>query len=254
MELDNPSQAPLIGIFDSGVGGFTVYDEIQKITQASCLYYGDCARAPYGDRTEKEIVAFVKEILAILISRNCTHFVSACNSMSVHTTDLILAECGIDTNRYVDMIRAFKKYSTIETGSRVVVAATQATIESGEYQAVLKDKGCKVYTYVFPSLAKKIEDGISKRVLKSEITECILLAKFFDATHLVYGCTHYPLVDDVFVACAQEFGWTGTFVNPATCVAIEVGLWDLTGDKSLICETSKETDVFVQMREKYTHN
>ena len=48
-------QEPVIGIFDSGVGGFTVYKKIKEVTSANCIYYGDCLNAPYGNKEESEI-------------------------------------------------------------------------------------------------------------------------------------------------------------------------------------------------------
>lgn len=253
MKSENEIVVPCIGIIDSGVGGFSVLGEIRKVTSANCLYYGDCARAPYGNRSQEEIVSFVKEMLMLLTSRGATHFVSACNSMSVLTTDTILKECHIDEDVYVDMIRAFKKHAIFPTGSCVIVAATQATITSGEYQNFLKLKGYKNFTYALPSLAKKIEDGVVGAHLRKDIMESLMFAKFFDATHFVFGCTHYPLVRDTFVACAKEIGWNGVFVDPAEHVAQEVAMWNIVGQKMLTCEASKETEVFLKMRQKYIH-
>ena len=249
MDIENNKRAPYLGIIDSGVGGFSVLDEIRKVISANCLYYGDCARAPYGDRKEEEIVSFIKEMLTMLTSRGVTHYVSACNSMSVLTTNTILKECGIDESHYMDMIRAFKKHAIFPEGSRVVVAATQATITSGEYQTTLKEKGYKQFTYTFPSLAKKIEDSITGAHLRKDVMESIMLAKFFDATHFVYGCTHYPLVSNVFESCAKEIGWNGIFIDPARYVVEEVALWNIEGESELTCEASKETEVFLKIKQ-----
>ena len=98
----------LIGIFDAGVGGFSVFKEVRKNTNADILYFGDCARAPYGNRTEEEIVLFIKDILKQLQNEGVTHFVSACNSMSVLTTEKLLEEVGVPKENYIDMISAIK--------------------------------------------------------------------------------------------------------------------------------------------------
>ena len=80
----------LVGVFDSGVGGFTVLREIRDVTKADIIYFGDCARAPYGNRSKDEIVMFIKETIINLQAKNVTHFVSACYIISVLSIVIML--------------------------------------------------------------------------------------------------------------------------------------------------------------------
>ncbi len=241
----NTDTCALVGVFDSGVGGFSVYKKIRNATRANCIYYGDCARAPYGNRHEAEIISFIKDDIAFLQEKGATHFVNACNSMSVLTTNAMLDECGIDTRKYIDMIRAFDIHTTFPDNSSVLVVATQATIRSGAYQEVLIKKGVIAHTFIYEDLAGAIERNASRDELMSQIEKGILYAKEQNATHIVYGCTHYPLVDRLFNQAQEKIDWKGEFIDPAVCVAQEVKSWNLTGDATFVPYSSKDTPAFI---------
>lgn len=240
-------QKILLGIFDSGVGGFSVLNEIKKTTSADIVYYGDCARAPYGNKSSEVIVSYMKETITYLQSKGVTHFVSACNSMSVVTTNALLKECGVSTSRYIDMTRAYNAFSIFSGREVTLVIGTHATIQSGAYQSMLQNKSVLFYEYEFPSLAGAIEDGESDVTLVTMIKPALLYAKMVHATHILYGCTHYPLVHDLFLETANEVDWKGFFIDPAQYVARAVDAWRLCGTDDIVFETSKETEVFKKM-------
>jgi glutamate racemase len=234
----------LIGIFDSGIGGFSVLKEIRNSNDVDILYFGDCARAPYGNRDKEEIASFIKEIILYLKSHGVTNFVSACNSMSVLMTEQLLKECGVEEFLYMDMIKVFKKHYNLPINAKVLLIGTQATISSNEYQNFLKDRVDEVLGYVPNTLAGDIELGVSDIELKEIINPIILKAKEMNITHIIYGCTHYPLAHEVFQKCADEIGWGGVFIDPAKYVAEALKEWKLDGNKIITFETSKETDAF----------
>lgn len=236
----------LLGIFDSGVGGFSVYRKIKKITRANCIYYGDCQRAPYGNRKESEIVDFIQDDIQFLQEKGVTHFVNACNSMSVLTTDVVLKKCGVDHKRYIDMIRAFDRQATFPSNAIVLVIATAATIHSGAYQEVLTKKGVVVFDFIYEDLAGAIENNESRETLLVIIERSIKYAQSTMATHIVYGCTHYPLVASLFVEVKEKLGWCGEFVDPAVFVAEEVRSWNLQGEGSFLPYSSKDTPAFIK--------
>lgn len=242
----------IIGIFDSGVGGFSVLEEVVKETSAPIIYYGDCARAPYGNRPLSEITLFIKELLTHLQERGVTHFVSACNSMSVLTTNVLLEECHIEESNYVDMIRAFKKWFDAPKGSSVLILGTQATVISGEYQFYLERNGYRVFEYVPHDLARAIEESRDKETIVAMIKPALLYAQAVGVTHILFCCTHYPLVKDIFTEVASLCLWKGEFVDPACFVRQEVSSWNLADEKqTILFETSKETDAFKQFSGRY---
>lgn len=232
----------ILGIFDSGVGGFSVLQEIRKGTDADIFYFGDCARAPYGNRSEEEIIGFIKEALFNLHEKGVTHFVSACNSMSVHMTEKILDEVGIPKGNYIDMIDAARRIP-FPRNARVLVIGTKATISSGAYTAILDKKKVSSDIFVPMVLAGKIEEGDSDAI-RISVASVLAEAVSFRSTHIVYACTHYPLVDSFFREEALHRGWTGEFVDPAAYMAQEVGRWGLDGSRRITFETSKETPAF----------
>jgi glutamate racemase len=236
---------PLLGIFDSGVGGFSVYKKIRNATRSNCIYYGDCARAPYGNRDEAEIVQFIKDDIVFLQEKGVTHFVNACNSMSVLTTNTLLNECNVRQEKYVDMIRAFDKHAQFPPVAVVLVIATKATIRSGAYQEVLQNKGIEVLTFIYEDLAGAIEANKSREELLQIIERSTTYAKEHHVTHIVYGCTHYPLVERLFNEVKEKVAWDGEFIDPAVYVAQEIKAWNLSGDGSFVPYSSKDTPAFI---------
>ena len=243
---DTSNNKALLGIFDSGVGGFTVYRKIRNVTRANSIYYGDTARAPYGNRSEKEIVSFIKDDIAFLQEKGVTHFVNACNSISVHTTDILLKECRISPSHYVDMIRAFDTHAEFPKDAIVLVVATQATIRSGVYQDVLTKKSVRAYTFIYEDLAQAIENNTSYEEIIKIVERSVTYAQEIGATHIVYGCTHYPLVHRLFLSVQEKIKWKGEFIDPAVYVADIVKSWQIQGDGAFLPYSSKDTPVFIK--------
>lgn len=241
----------IIGIFDSGVGGFTVYEKVKRMTTADIVYYGDTARAPYGNRDQGEIEQFIQDDIVFLKEKGVTHFVNACNSMSVMTTNVILATCDVDVATYTDMIRAFEVHASFAGETSILIVATKATIESGIYQEVLDTKGVTHHTFIFRDLAAGIEQNAEAPVIFSMIEEAVVYAKSVDATHILYGCTHYPLVHDIFVLAQEKYDWNGDYIDPAKYVAEEVALWNLEGESRLYPYASKDTPAFLKQMIRY---
>lgn len=236
----------VIGIFDSGVGGFTVYKKIKEVTSASCIYYGDCLNAPYGNKEENEIRELIKADILFLLEKGVTHFVNACNSMSVLTTDALLEESGVAADRYTDMIRAFDKHVVCEKGETVLVIATTATLRSGVYQDVLTRKGVDALVYAYTDLAAAIENNTAREGLLTIVERGMLYAKEVGATRIIYGCTHYPLIHGLFLEVKEKLGWQGEFIDPAIYVAQEVRVWGITGEHGFCPYSSKDTAVFIK--------
>jgi glutamate racemase len=144
------------------------------------------------------------------------------------------------------MIRAFDTYADFLSTDSVLVFATQATITSGIYQTVLEQKKVITYTYIFEHLAYAIENSLSRDELLQQIVPAMQYAKEKDVTHIVYGCTHYPLIHTVFVEAAQRVGWDGTYIDPAVYVGKLVASWKLSGERSFCPYASKDTPAFIR--------
>jgi len=210
-----------IGVFDSGVGGLTVLREIVRRTPAeSTVYLGDNARAPYGVRSDAEVLAFSTECLDRLAERDVKAIVVACNtSTAVAIGDL--------RRRYdlpiLGVIRPGASAAALATRNRRVgVIATPATIRSHAYFGAIKDENpaVEVYEHATPTLVPLVESGVlSGPQAESAVADALapLLGERDAAGESIFprpagatidtlllGCTHYPLLRSIIAALAGD--------------------------------------------------
>ena len=222
-----------IGVFDSGVGGLTVLLEILRRAPAeSTLYLGDNERAPYGVRPDAEVLAFSRQALDELASRDVKAIVVACNTST--------AVALLDLRRRYDIpilgvIRPGASAAALATRSRRVgVIATPATVRSHAYFEAIKDENpaVEVYEHATPALVPLVEAGLLAGP-EAEAAVAEALAPFLgsrDASGefifplppatridtLLLGCTHYPLLRSVI---ARQVGDGVAIVDSATATA-----------------------------------
>lgn len=203
-----------IGIFDSGIGGLTVLSELSKqLPGESAIYYADLARVPYGAKTPEEIIAINAEILTYFAERKVKMVIVACNTSSAlaleHSKDQfampIIGVIGPGANT------AF----ALTKNKKVGVIATEATVRSHAYKNILTslNASVEVYERACPKFVPLIERGdFDSPELKGAVAEYLqpLLDKGIDT--LIYGCTHYPLID---IIIRQYAGDKVKYVDPA---------------------------------------
>ena len=149
-----------IGVFDSGVGGLTVLREIiRRSPRESTLYLGDNARAPYGVRSDEEVLEFSTQSLDRLAERDVKAIVVACNTSTA-------VAIGALRRRYdlpiLGVIRPGASAAALATRNRRVgVIATPATIRSHAYFGAIKDENpaVEVYEHATPTLVPLVEAG-----------------------------------------------------------------------------------------------
>ena len=187
---------PVIGVFDSGVGGLSVLRAIRgQLPSADLLYFGDSAHIPYGSRPLAEVREFSVAITRFLLARDAQVIVVACNTASAAALKHLRATFPVVP--FVGMEPAVKPAAE-QTQSKVVgVLATPATFQGELFNSVVERfaQGVIVLSQVCPGLVQQIEVGETD----SPDTEAMLrgwvepmLAQGIDA--LVLGCTHYPFV------------------------------------------------------------
>ena len=149
-----------IGVFDSGVGGLTVLREIlRRLPRESTIYLGDNARAPYGTRSDDEVLAFSRQAIERLARRDVKAIVVACNT----STAIALA----DLRRRHDLpilgvIRPGAVPAALSTRNRRVgVFATSATVRSHAYFQAIKEENpaIEIYEHATPALVPLVEAG-----------------------------------------------------------------------------------------------
>lgn len=186
-----------IGVFDTGIGGFTSVREIQAaMPKEDIIYYGDTANMPYGDRSAEDIVHLTRQILDFMAAHQVKVVAVACNTIS----------------SFIDQCRgdySFKIFSIVEAGaacaSRIAddcigVIGTPVTAKSGVYERLIHSlrPDMKVVSAACPRLSYCIENGMTAPyIVDPQLTEAIdamsAKEKFYN---LVLGCTHYPLIAD----------------------------------------------------------
>jgi len=188
-----------IGVFDSGLGGLTVFRELRKRLPAEdIIYFGDTARVPYGSKSRDTVVRFSLENAGFLAGLGVKMIVVACNTSSscslpllrrVHRIPIIgVVEPGVPT--------ALK--ATLN--GRIGLIGTRATVSSGVYEKALRraGKGIRVFSRACPLFVPLVEEGWTRRDLTYSVAEYYLrpLRKRRIDT-LILGCTHYPLLKGI---------------------------------------------------------
>lgn len=203
-----------IGVFDSGVGGLTVVDEIMKqLPNEQIIYFGDTARVPYGNKSKKTIIRYSNQIVNFLLSKNIKAIVIACNTASAFALESIVSEVSIPV---VGVIKPGARIAaSVTKNSNIGIIGTKGTISSGIYQRFLNEIAAevKVYGKACPLFVPLVEEGWINDPITFDVAKRYL-SEFLDYNidTLVLACTHYPLLRDTI---ASVVGDKVNLVNPA---------------------------------------
>lgn len=215
-----PNNHSPIGIFDSGVGGLTVFREIMRqIPGERIVYFGDTARVPYGSKSPETITRYAGQIVRFLKTHKVKAIVVACNTASA----LAMDEIGKNELPIIEVIKPGAK-TAVETtiNGRIGVIATEATTKSNIYAHYIKnlDQSLTIIGKACPLLVPLVEEGL----LNDSVTDNVAgryLNELVDADidTLILGCTHYPLIRETI---AKIMGENVKLVNPAYETAREL--------------------------------
>ena len=186
-----------IGIFDSGIGGLTVANAIQKtLPNEHLIYFGDTAHLPYGDKSADAIRFYSLKISKFLLDQNCKMIVIACNSASSAAYNTLL-DFFEGRTLFVNVVDPLVSAVTDKEYNNIGVIATKATIRSNIYRDKIKHKMQKanVHSMATPLLAPMIEEGFYQGKISHSVIDTYLGRKeFADIDALLLACTHYPLI------------------------------------------------------------
>ncbi|MFN3301610.1 MAG: glutamate racemase [Patescibacteria group bacterium] len=186
----------MIGIFDSGIGGLTVVKKIWEILpDYKILYFGDTARTPYGGRGEEVIKKYAQEDVKFLIKKGAKVIIIACNTVSAVAANDLKNKFNLPIFEVITP--AVEKAVAITRNKRIGVIGTRATINSGIYEKLIKEKNptLEVFSQAAPLLVPLIEEGWlkkgeTKRILKSYLHPL----RMAQIDTLIMACTHYPFL------------------------------------------------------------
>jgi glutamate racemase len=192
-KYEPPESAP-IGMFDSGVGGLTVFEKTAKLLpRENIIYLADTARVPYGGRSASEIIKINKEIIELFMGFGVKLLIIACGTSSAIAYPTLKDRYKLPM---VEMIEGGADLAVRATrNNKIGVIATVGTINSMAYQNAIKKlkNEAEVFGVACPLLVPLIEGGFAA----SEETEKVLKEylkplKLSKIDTLVLGCTHYP--------------------------------------------------------------
>jgi glutamate racemase len=198
-----------IGIFDSGVGGLTVYRALhERLPNERFVYLGDTARVPYGTKSLATVERYAIENSEFLASLGIKLLVVACNTASALALPKIRQRIGLEV---VGVIGPGGRKAVIETSEqdepRIAVIATEATVSSGAYMDAIRRASdtATVFQTACPLFVPLAEEGWTTEAETFSIAEKYLRkVREFDPHSLVLGCTHYPILRDVIQGTVGE--------------------------------------------------
>ncbi len=190
----SPRNRP-VGIFDSGIGGLTVFKEIRTLLPAENLYYlGDTARVPYGTKSPEVVRSYAESNIRFLLERGAKVVVVACNTASATALDHVRRTFpNVPMIGVIDPV--IKCLSAMPDAMNIGVIGTTTTINSGVYQSALRAQGKMVIAKACPLFVPLVEEGVIAHPLVEQVID-YYLAEFrvTSLDTLVLGCTHYPLL------------------------------------------------------------
>ena len=195
-----------IGVFDSGYGGLTILSELlEKLPSYDYIYFGDNARAPYGNRSFDVVYSYTLEAVDFLFSQGCELIIIACNTASAKALRTIqqndLKKYG-SQKRILGVIRPCTEYISCITSTNCVgLLATQGTVNSNSYGIELKKFAPNVtlVQHACPMWVPLIENNmhntdVGKMIIKADIEKLLSQNTVIDT--IVLACTHYPVIQN----------------------------------------------------------
>jgi len=211
---------PPIGIFDSGIGGLSVWREIaRQLPHEDTFYFADQIHIPYGPRTLTEIRSFSEAISYFLLAHSCKLIVVACNTASAAALKHL--RITFPNIPFVGMEPAVKPAAELTRTGVVGVMATPATFQGELFASVVERfaNGVKLIKQVCPGLVEQVEAGrLNTPDTLALLDRFLTPIRAANADTIVLGCTHYPFV----IEAIRQLAPGVNVIDPAPAVARQV--------------------------------
>ncbi len=182
-----------IGIFDSGIGGTSIWKEIfELLPNEDTIYLSDSKNAPYGEKSKDQIIELSVKNTEFLINRGCKLIVVACNTATTNAIDYLRNNYTVP---FIGIEPAIKPASLHTKTNVIGILATKGTLNSNlfEESSARINKQITIIEQIGEGLVNLIENGaINSEEMTVLLTKYLkpMLTKKIDS--LVLGCTHYP--------------------------------------------------------------
>ena len=210
-----------VGVFDSGIGGLTVAQEITRLLPGEqIVYFGDTARVPYGTKSKESVIRFSRDDANVLLRYNVKVIVIACNTATSWALGVLRKEYKLPVIGVIEP--GARRALEVSRKKRIGVIATPSTVNSGKYaQTILRmDPGAFVAARACPLFVPLVEEGwLDHKVTEAVAREYLSSLREDDIDTLILGCTHYPLLKPVL---QKVMGPGVTLVDSAAETAREV--------------------------------
>lgn len=240
-------QAP-IGLFDSGVGGLSVYMHLKQVLPSErYVYYADTLNVPYGTRQSDEIKQLTLNAVSWLVQAGCKIIVIACNSASAHA--LQVAREYYPHVPIVGLVPALKPAVLQSQNKTIAVLATKATLEGALLNTVIDDyatpSGVTVIKWFDPNLVPWVESGmptdsVTAQALKQQLHQFAQQK----VDHLVLGCTHYPFFREFVLEEIAQHSLGISVIDSGSAIADRVKSV-LEADNKLASAAQPDSDLHV---------
>ena len=183
-----------IGIFDSGIGGFTILNSLLKTRKdVEVFYLADTKRIPFGNKNFNEIRIIANEICSFFKDKNLDALLIACNTTNACALDIL------ENNLKVPCFDLINSVSEIVEKQIIGVLATQTTVRSSYYKNAIssKKKNSIIFQQECPEFVSEIEKEKLDFIKLNNLSE-LYLKQLLDKNieELILGCSHYPLIID----------------------------------------------------------
>ncbi len=218
-------QSP-IGLFDSGVGGLSIYQHLyQQLPNENYLYFADTLNVPYGKREHSEIVELTLHAVEWLYNKGCKLIVIACNSASAHALEI--ARETFPNVQIVGLVPALKPAILASKSKHVAVLATQATLNGSLLHEVIetiaKPNHVKVSKHFEPELVPWVELGMPENCKTAKnLQQIIENFSQQNIDYLVLGCTHYPFFRQFVENYINKKQLSLTLIDSGLAIALRV--------------------------------
>lgn len=214
-----------IGIFDSGIGGTSIWKEIKTLLpNENTIYLSDSKNAPYGEKSKQEIIDLSIKNTEFLLKQNCKLIVVACNTATTNAIQFLREKYNVP---FIGIEPAIKPASLKTRTNKIGILATKGTLNSELFEKTSStiNKQISIKETIGTGLVELIEDGkINSNEMKNLLSLYLnpLLNEGVDC--LVLGCTHYPyLIPQIreIVGNKMEIIDSGQAVAKQTKVVLE---------------------------------
>ena len=189
-----------IGVFDSGIGGLSVVNAIQKeLPELDIVFKNDKEHLPYGSKTTDQLFSLSRPVLESLIDDGCEVIVIACNSVSTNIIDDLREVIDVPLIAMEPMVKPAAELTKTKT---IAVCATPATLASNRYRFLKEEyaKGVKVLEPNCSNWSSMIENNEIDHDNIKDLTNKVCEE---GADVIVLGCTHYHWIEEEIAQIAQ---------------------------------------------------